>query len=105
MTPKQALRIILKNNSPTHLLTAEDFLRRLRLTGFEVTAINTTNKPSAADLIQERALALEGRALAQYEDEYGDCKTEQWLRLAASELRRVERELRGEDQENNQEQS
>ena len=47
---------------------------------------------SAADLVQERALALEGRSLAaeQYQDDYDAAV----LRGAAAELRRVERELR-----------
>ncbi len=45
----------------------------------------------AADRVQERALALEGRSIDQE-----DYPTKEWLTLAAAELRRVERELRAE---------
>lgn len=58
------------------------------------------NEPSiaklAADRVQERALALEGRAISAEQSNPDDYATVQWLRLAADQLRRVERELRGE---------
>ncbi len=56
---------------------------------------------AAADAVQERALEVEGRTISARQDHECsdvDHSTVEWLRATARELRRIERDLRGEAQ-------